>query len=242
MKTDRLAYWFNVTLSSILDAQTTRSSMDYMVSSLTVQLNKHLCNHTNSCFKQSKTTSHDSYCLYRFSRVRVEHTSFELSGVELTRKLCHEYMYGFNYETMATFRDHASAKYHAVSSLDDYICRPRTLESVNLLRIHYVVLSEIEGQLTNTWKFYRLFKASKRLRTKIIPALRSHANVLFLQPRFTKAVSFGVAEFVDVNRFVVVGFSVVDIFVVDIFVVDIFKIDSFDVDSLLVVESRLGFV
>ncbi|KAF1788721.1 hypothetical protein GQ600_23751 [Phytophthora cactorum] len=75
-----------------------------MVSALAVQLNQHLWNHTSSCFKQSRATEHKSYCRYRFPGGRVDKTTFETSGVELSRTLGHEFINGFNYEIMATFR------------------------------------------------------------------------------------------------------------------------------------------
>ncbi|KAG6947670.1 hypothetical protein JG688_00015439 [Phytophthora aleatoria] len=72
---------------SVCDDRLARASLDYMVSDL-----------------QSRATEHKSYCRYRFPRDRVEKTTFETSGVELSRKLGHEFINGFNYEIMATFR------------------------------------------------------------------------------------------------------------------------------------------
>jgi hypothetical protein len=103
-KGDPLTRLFEVSPPSVADARMDRSYLDYLVSALAVQMNQHLWNHTTSCFKQSKSTTSDSCCRYGFPRELVDRTSFTASGVELSRKLGHEYINGFNYEIMATFR------------------------------------------------------------------------------------------------------------------------------------------
>ncbi|GMF22953.1 unnamed protein product [Phytophthora lilii] len=59
---DELARLFKVSPPSVGDERLEQSRMDYMVSALVVQLNQHLWNHTNSCFKQSRTTAHETFC------------------------------------------------------------------------------------------------------------------------------------------------------------------------------------
>jgi len=78
--------------------------MDYLVSSLVIQLNQHWWNHTTSCFKTSKATVNDSFCRYLFPRDRSPRTTFDQTGAHLERKLAHEYINGFNYQIMAAFK------------------------------------------------------------------------------------------------------------------------------------------
>ncbi|KAF1779092.1 hypothetical protein GQ600_17509 [Phytophthora cactorum] len=103
-RNDQLRRLFEVSPPSVSEERLARASLDYMVSALAVQLNQHLWNHTSSCFKQSRATKHMSYCRYRFPGGRVDKTTFETSGVELSRTLGHEFINGFSYEIMATFR------------------------------------------------------------------------------------------------------------------------------------------
>ncbi|KAF1786739.1 hypothetical protein GQ600_8955 [Phytophthora cactorum] len=84
-RNDQLTRLFEVSPPSVSDERLARVSLDYMVSALAVQQNQHLWNHTRSCFKQSRATEHKSYCRYRFPRDRAERTTFETSGVELSR-------------------------------------------------------------------------------------------------------------------------------------------------------------
>ncbi|KAG6947870.1 hypothetical protein JG687_00015824 [Phytophthora cactorum] len=104
IRNDLLTCLFEVSPPSVSDERLARASIDYMVSCLAVQLSQHLWNHTSSCFKQCRATEHKTYCRYRFTRDRVEKTTFETSGVELSRKLGHEFINGFNCKIMATFR------------------------------------------------------------------------------------------------------------------------------------------
>jgi hypothetical protein len=101
---DELTRLFELSPPSPSDNRLTRASLNYMVSALAVQLNQHLWNHTMSCFKQSRATTNDTYCRYSFPRDRLENTTFNLSGVAVGRPLGHEFMNGFNYDIMATFR------------------------------------------------------------------------------------------------------------------------------------------
>ncbi|KAG6956749.1 hypothetical protein JG688_00011287 [Phytophthora aleatoria] len=78
--------------------------MDYMVSVLVVLLNQHWWGHTNSCFKQSRVTADASCCRYSFPRERIEATTFTYSGVQLKRLVAHEFINGYNYVIMATFK------------------------------------------------------------------------------------------------------------------------------------------
>jgi hypothetical protein len=103
-RNDELTRRIEVSPPSSSDARMSRALRDYMVSALAVLLNQHLWSHTKSCFKQSKGTANDTFCRYRFPRDLVASTSFGLSGVELCRTLGHEFMNGFNYELMATFK------------------------------------------------------------------------------------------------------------------------------------------
>jgi hypothetical protein len=103
-RNDNLTRLFEVSPPSSFDARLSRTSVDYMVSTLAVQLNQHMWSHTSSCFKQSRATANDSYCRYRYPRERVEETSFDAAGIQLRRALCHEFMNGFNFELMVTFR------------------------------------------------------------------------------------------------------------------------------------------
>ncbi|KAG6941517.1 hypothetical protein JG688_00018629 [Phytophthora aleatoria] len=70
-RNDQLRRLFEVSPPSVSEERLARASLDYMVSALAVQLNQHLWNHTS---------------------------------VELSRTLGHEFINGFNYEIMATFR------------------------------------------------------------------------------------------------------------------------------------------
>ncbi|KAG6945652.1 hypothetical protein JG687_00017154 [Phytophthora cactorum] len=86
-RNDHLKRLFEVSPPSSFDARLSQADRDYMVSAL-----------------QSRVTVNDSYCRYRNPRERIEHTSFDAAGVQLRRTLGHEFMNGFNYEMMATFR------------------------------------------------------------------------------------------------------------------------------------------
>ncbi|KAF1778693.1 hypothetical protein GQ600_9265 [Phytophthora cactorum] len=85
------------------DNRMSRASMDYMVSVLVV-LSIKLVGHTNSCFKQSRVTADASCCRYSFPRERIEATTFTSSGVQLKRLVAHEFINGYNYVIMATFK------------------------------------------------------------------------------------------------------------------------------------------
>jgi hypothetical protein len=86
------------------DARMGRVGMDYMVSVLVVLLNQHWWSHTSSCFKRSKSTVDDSFCRYLFPRDRSSQTTFDLTGASLERQIAHEFVNGFNYGIMATFK------------------------------------------------------------------------------------------------------------------------------------------
>jgi hypothetical protein len=103
-RNEELTRLLEISHPSPSDARMSRRSLDYMVSALAVLFNQHLWCHTTSSFKQSRTISNDTYCRYRFPRLRVANSSFGSSGVELRRTLGHEFMNGFNYEIMATFK------------------------------------------------------------------------------------------------------------------------------------------
>ncbi|KAG6948932.1 hypothetical protein JG688_00014859 [Phytophthora aleatoria] len=86
-RNDHLTRLFEVFPPSSFDARLSQADRDYMV-----------------CFKQSRVTVNDSYCRYRYPREMIEHTSFDAAGVQQRSTLGHEFMNGFNYEMMATFR------------------------------------------------------------------------------------------------------------------------------------------
>lgn len=101
---DSITRRIEMTPPSPLDSRVSPTSQDYMVSVLVVLLNQHWWGHTGSCFKTSRATSSDSECRYLYPRERVEETSFAASGVQLSRKVAQEYINGFNYALMATFK------------------------------------------------------------------------------------------------------------------------------------------
>ncbi|POM71051.1 LOW QUALITY PROTEIN: Hypothetical protein PHPALM_12432 [Phytophthora palmivora] len=86
------------------DGRMSKESLDYMVAVLVLLLNQHWWCHTSSCFKQSKSTASPNLCRYSFPRERVKCTHFDLSGIETKRDLGHEFINGFNYTIMATFK------------------------------------------------------------------------------------------------------------------------------------------
>ncbi|KAG6954630.1 hypothetical protein JG687_00011700 [Phytophthora cactorum] len=79
-------------------------SINFMVSALVLLLNLHWWCHTSSCFKQSRSTGNANLCQYSFPSDRVESTRYGSSGVETKRTLGHEFINGFNYTIMATFK------------------------------------------------------------------------------------------------------------------------------------------
>ncbi|POM79601.1 Hypothetical protein PHPALM_2682, partial [Phytophthora palmivora] len=103
-RNDMLTHLLEISPPSPSDGRSSKEAQDYMVSALAVLLNQHLWCHTTSCFKTSGVTPSDKYCRYRFPRPHVDNTSFEQCGVELKRTLGHEFMNGYNYELMATFK------------------------------------------------------------------------------------------------------------------------------------------
>ncbi|KAG6954475.1 hypothetical protein JG688_00012328, partial [Phytophthora aleatoria] len=86
------------------DCRMADESIDVMVSALVLLLNQHWWCHTSSCFKQSRSTDNANLCQYSFPRDRVESTRYGSSGVETKRTLGHEFINGFNYTIMATFK------------------------------------------------------------------------------------------------------------------------------------------
>jgi len=122
-RNDELTRLFEISSPSTSDARIPTVAQDYMVSALAVLLNQHLWNHTTSCCKTSAVTFDDSFCRYRFPRVRVAETSFGSEGVQLKRTLGHEYINGFNYESMAAFKcNHDIRVLLGGSDVTDRIC------------------------------------------------------------------------------------------------------------------------
>ncbi|KAG6949046.1 hypothetical protein JG688_00014802 [Phytophthora aleatoria] len=123
------------------DTRLERKTMDYMVSALVISLNQHWWCHTSSCFKTSKTTVSDSFCRYLFPRTRIPQTTFHLSGVTLERNLAQEYINGFNYEIMATFKCSHDIQFCLVGNMQlvEFTTVPRTLRSL-LLHFQLVLL------------------------------------------------------------------------------------------------------
>ncbi|KUF86403.1 hypothetical protein AM588_10001138 [Phytophthora nicotianae] len=101
-RNDTLARLLEISPPSTSDARMAQQA-HYMVASLAVLQNQHLWCHTTSCFKNSRVTKSDTYCTSLSSLSRTG-TSFQSSGVELKRTLGHEFINGFNYELMATFK------------------------------------------------------------------------------------------------------------------------------------------
>jgi hypothetical protein len=101
---DAITRRIEITRPSPLDGRMSSSTLDYMVSVLVVRLNQHWWGHTGSCFKSSRATNNESFCRYLFPRERVKLASFKPSGVELPRKLAHEFINGYNFAVMATFK------------------------------------------------------------------------------------------------------------------------------------------
>jgi hypothetical protein len=86
------------------DNRMSSKHFDYMVSALVLLLNHHLWSHTSSCFKHSRATASAAACRYSFPRERVVSTSFTSSGIDLCREVAHEFINGYNYVLMATFK------------------------------------------------------------------------------------------------------------------------------------------
>jgi hypothetical protein len=101
---DAITRRIDATPPSPQDSRMSPSALDYMVSVLVVLLNQHWWGHTGSCFKASRATHDDSYCRYLYPRERVGKAAFNASGVTIPRKLAHEFINGFNYTVMATFK------------------------------------------------------------------------------------------------------------------------------------------
>jgi hypothetical protein len=89
---------------STFDDRISWESMDYMVATLVLLLNQHLWFHANTCFQPSRVTPDASFCRYTFPKERIKDTSFSAAGVQSSRSLGHEYINGFNYAIMATFK------------------------------------------------------------------------------------------------------------------------------------------
>ncbi|POM71611.1 Hypothetical protein PHPALM_11797 [Phytophthora palmivora] len=75
-----------------------------MVAVLVLLMDQYWWCHTSSCFKQSKSTTSANLCRYSFPRERVKCTHFDSSGIETKLDLGHEFINGFNYTSMATFK------------------------------------------------------------------------------------------------------------------------------------------
>lgn len=86
------------------DSRLSAESTRFMISLLVLMFNVHWWGHTGSCFKSSQVSSCSGVCRYGYPRNRVSQTRIGSKGIELVRRLGHEYVNAYNTVLMAIFK------------------------------------------------------------------------------------------------------------------------------------------